>query len=68
MIPLNNASVNPPLVAPNYQQNVLIGAGTGLVLVYAAIFLRRALDQRIRTRDDATEGNRRKRPRCSARQ
>ena len=55
MIPLNNASVNPPLVAPNYQQNVLIGAGTGLVLVYAAIFLRRALDQRIRTRDDATK-------------
>ena len=55
VIPLNNASVNPPLVAPNYQQNVLIGAGTGLVLVYAAIFLRRALDQRIRTRDDATK-------------
>ena len=53
VIPLNNASVNPPLVAPNYKQNVLIGAGTGLVLVYAAIFLRRALDQRIRTRDDA---------------
>ena len=55
VIPLNNASVNPPLVAPNYQQNTLIGAGTGLVLVYAAIFLRRALDQRIRTRDDATK-------------
>ena len=55
VIPLNNASVNPPLVAPNYKQNVLIGAGTGLVLVYAAIFLRRALDQRIRTRDDATK-------------
>lgn len=55
VIPLNNASVNPPLVAPNYEQNTLIGAGTGLVLVYAAIFLRRALDQRIRTRDDATK-------------
>ena len=55
LLPLNNASVNPPLVAPNYQQNTLIGAGTGLVLVYAAIFLRRALDQRIRTRDDATK-------------
>ena len=55
VIPLNNASVNPPLVAPNYKQNVLIGAGTGLVLVYAAIFLRRALDQRIRTRHDATK-------------
>lgn len=55
VIPLNNASVNPPLVAPNYQQNTLTGAGTGLVLVYAAIFLRRALDQRIRTRDDATK-------------
>ena len=55
VIPLNNASVNTPLVAPNYQQNTLIGAGTGLVLVYAAIFLRRALDQRIRTRDDATK-------------
>ena len=55
MIPLNNASVNPPLIAPNYQQNVLMGAGAGLVLVYAAIFLRRALDQRIRTRDDATK-------------
>ena len=55
VIPLNNASVNPPLIAPNYQQNTLTGAGTGLVLVYAAIFLRRALDQRIRTRDDATK-------------
>ncbi len=29
VIPLNNASVNPPLVAPNYQQNVLVGAATG---------------------------------------
>ena len=55
VIPLNNASVNPPLVAPNYQQNVLVGAATGLALVYLAIFLRRALDQRIRTRDDATK-------------
>lgn len=55
VIPLNNASVNPPLVSPNYQQNTLMGAGIGLVLVYAAIFLRRALDQRIRTRDDATK-------------
>ncbi len=55
VIPLNNASVNPPMVAPNYQQNTLIGAGAGLILVYAAIFLRRALDQRIRTRDDATK-------------
>ncbi len=55
VIPLNNASVNPPLVAPNYQQNVLIGAVAGLGLVYLAIFLRRALDQRIRTRDDATK-------------
>ena len=55
VIPLNNASVNPPLVAPNYQQNVLVGAAAGLALVYLAIFLRRALDQRIRTRDDATK-------------
>ena len=55
VIPLNNASVNPPLVSPNYQQNTLIGAVVGLVVVYAAIFLRRALDQRIRTRDDATK-------------
>ena len=55
VIPLNNASVNPPLVSPNYQQNTLIGAVIGLVVVYAAIFLRRALDQRIRTRDDATK-------------
>ena len=53
VIPLNNASVNPPLVSPNYQQNTLVGAVVGLVVVYAAIFLRRALDQRIRTRDDA---------------
>ena len=55
VIPLNNASVNPPLVSPNYQQNTLIGAVIGLVVVYTAIFLRRALDQRIRTRDDATK-------------
>ena len=55
VIPLNNASVNPPLVSPNYQQNTLVGAVVGLVVVYAAIFLRRALDQRIRTRDDATK-------------
>ena len=55
VIPLNNASVNPPLVSQNYQQNTLIGAVIGLVVVYTAIFLRRALDQRIRTRDDATK-------------
>ena len=55
VIPLNNTSVNPPLVSPNYQQNTLIGAVIGLVVVYTAIFLRRALDQRIRTRDDATK-------------
>ena len=53
VIPLDNASVNPPLVSPNYMQNGLIGAGAGLVLVYLAIFLRRSVDQRIRTRDDA---------------
>ena len=41
VIPLDNASVNPPLVSPNYMQNGLIGAGAGSV------------DQRIRTRDDA---------------
>ena len=51
VIPLDNASVNPPLVSPNYMQNGLIGAGAGLVLVYLAIFLRRSVDQRIRTRD-----------------
>ena len=55
VIPLDNASINPPLVSPNYTRNTLIGAVAGLVLVYVVIFLRRSVDQRIRTRDDAVK-------------
>lgn len=55
VIPLDNASINPPLVSPNYTRNTLIGAAAGLVLVYVVIFLRRSIDQRIRTRDDAVK-------------
>ena len=42
VIPLDNASINPPLVSPNYTRNTLIGAVAGLVLVYVVIFLRRS--------------------------
>ncbi|MDO5750285.1 MAG: polysaccharide biosynthesis tyrosine autokinase [Rothia sp. (in: high G+C Gram-positive bacteria)] len=53
VIPLDNASPTPALIQVNAMQYAGIGAGAGLAAVYAAIFLRRALDSRIRTRDDA---------------
>ncbi len=55
VIPLEDASLNPSPVSPNTQRLVLIGAGIGLGAVLAAIFLRRVIDTKLRTRDDATK-------------
>lgn len=54
VIPLEDASVNPNPISPDIQRLVLTGAGAGLVLVLASIFLRRTVDTKLRTRDDAT--------------
>ena len=53
VIPLDNASPTPTLIQVNSMQYTGIGALVGLGAVYGVIFLRRALDSRIRTRDDA---------------
>ena len=53
VIPLDNASPTPTLIQVSTMQYAGTGAAVGLGIVYAVIFLRRALDSRIRTRDDA---------------
>ncbi|MGV3016634.1 polysaccharide biosynthesis tyrosine autokinase [Rothia sp. 88186D007BW] len=55
VIPLEDATLNNTPISPDVQKLVLIGAGAGLGLVLAAILLRRTVDTKLRTRDDATK-------------
>lgn len=57
VVPLQDAEVNANPVSPNVKRNVLIGALAGLGLVFAALFLRKSLDVKLRTRKDATEAS-----------
>ncbi|MDO4898399.1 MAG: Wzz/FepE/Etk N-terminal domain-containing protein [Rothia sp. (in: high G+C Gram-positive bacteria)] len=57
VISLDDAKVNPNPVSPNVERMVLLGGAAGLVLVFAAIFLRRTIDTKLRTKDDATKAS-----------
>lgn len=55
VIPLEDAALNPSPTSPDTSKLVLIGAGLGLALVLTAVMLRRTVDTKLRTRDDATK-------------
>ncbi|MBF0807044.1 polysaccharide biosynthesis tyrosine autokinase [Rothia nasimurium] len=55
VIPLEDATLNQSPVSPDTKKLVLMGAGGGLALVLAAVLLRRTVDTKLRTRDDATK-------------
>lgn len=55
VIPLQNASPPTEPASPNLKVALGAGAGGGLLLAYLVIFLRRALDVRVRTPEDLTE-------------
>lgn len=55
VIPLEDASINKAPISPNTPRLIALGAGAGLALVFAAIFLRRTVDTKLRTRNDAAD-------------
>lgn len=55
VIPLEDAPLNSSPVSPNVPKLVAFGAAAGLGLVLAAVLLRRTVDTKLRTRDDATK-------------
>lgn len=55
VIPLEDATLNPSPISPDTAKLILIGAGLGFALVLAAVMLRRTVDTKLRTRDDATK-------------
>ena len=52
VVPLENAEPPSRPASPNWLQNLVAGAIAGLVLGYAVVLLRRALDVRVRPADD----------------
>lgn len=55
VIPLEDATLNPSPISPNVSKLVMFGAAAGLGLVFIAILLRRTVDTKLRTKDDATK-------------
>lgn len=55
VIPLEDGTISNTPVSPDTTKLVGIGAAAGLVLVLAVILLRRTVDTKLRTRDDATK-------------
>lgn len=55
VIPLEDATVSNTPVSPNITKIMGIGAAAGLVLMLAIILLRRTVDTKLRTREDATK-------------
>lgn len=55
VIPLEDATLNHGPISPDTRKLVLAGGGAGLALVLAVILLRRTIDTKLRTRDDATK-------------
>lgn len=55
VVPLEDALPNNSPISPNTWRNVFLGALVGFVAVYALIFARRAIDTKVRTREDATK-------------
>ncbi|MFW0179583.1 polysaccharide biosynthesis tyrosine autokinase [Rothia sp. P7208] len=52
VVPLDDATLPSAPISPDTKKNVGIAALIGLVIVFAIIFLRRALDVKVRTRND----------------
>lgn len=55
VVPLQNAVEPTSPVSPNLRNNLLAGGAAGLVLAYAFVFLRRALDVKVRDSKDMTD-------------
>lgn len=55
VIPLEDAALSNAPISPDTKKLVLTGTAAGLGLVLAAILLRRTVDTKLRTRDDATK-------------
>ncbi|ORC15460.1 MULTISPECIES: polysaccharide biosynthesis tyrosine autokinase [Rothia] len=55
VIPLEDATLNSGPISPDTRKLMLAGGGAGLALVLAVILLRRTIDTKLRTRDDATK-------------
>lgn len=55
VIPLEDATLSSSPISPNITKLVGLGAAAGLGLVLAAILLRKTVDTKLRTRDDATK-------------
>ena len=55
IVPMDDAVVPSAPVSPDLKLAIGIGAGVGLVLAYAWLFLRRALDVRVRVHTDIRE-------------
>lgn len=58
VIPLEDAVPPTTPVTPNLQTNLLLGAGIGIVLAYVFVFLRKALDVKVRTSKDLATATR----------
>ena len=55
VIPLEDAGLSSAPISPDTRKLILVGAAGGLALVFATVLLRRAVDTKLRTRDDATK-------------
>ncbi|WP_259363534.1 polysaccharide biosynthesis tyrosine autokinase [Microbacterium esteraromaticum] len=55
IVPMDNAAQPTSPVSPNLRLAVIAGAAAGLVLAYLVLFLRRALDVRVRADTDTRE-------------
>ena len=58
VIPLEDAVPPSSPLTPNLRNNLLIGAGIGIVLAYVFVFLRKALDVKVRTSKDLAAATR----------
>ncbi|MBB2958500.1 polysaccharide biosynthesis tyrosine autokinase [Pseudoclavibacter helvolus] len=52
VFPLEDATEPTTPVSPNLRNNLIIGGGIGLILAYAFVFLRKALDVKVRSSKD----------------
>lgn len=58
VVPLEDALQPTSPVTPNLRNNLLIGGGIGIVLAYVFVFLRKALDVKVRTSKDLAAATR----------
>ncbi|QRZ61191.1 polysaccharide biosynthesis tyrosine autokinase [Rothia sp. ZJ932] len=57
VVPLEDALPNQTPISPNTLRNILLGSLAGFLAVYGAVFLRKAIDTKVRTRDDAVKSS-----------